>query len=547
MVIPETYVNKLPTGYQIISFVNSKSPIGLRCPGGHEYTITRRNLRPAHQCPICKSKDHNVAISKKKGVFKISQTVVKEVLNKDGYELISEYQNAKEKITVRCPYSHEYQTLFNTFRHGKRCQKCYQKNRLAGRQKLDIVLKKAGFTLVNDNLVYTKGRVKFLARCNNGHEFETSYSYLAAGKGCPHCLHRITPEFLEEPFASAGYKLIDFTSYAINRKVRIECDRGHVYDQLVSNFINNGHRCPYCARIKSFSKAETDILNKLHSICSTFVHRYRLAITKEIALKHNLFQKSIELDLYDPVSKTAIEYCGLYWHSTLTTKYVSDNVERIKILQDLKIKHRRKLEICQVYGIRLFTVFEDEWIHKQSIVIHRLKHHLDKKQCIYARQCRVQKLEDKSIIQEFFNEYHLQGYTNYKFAMGLYFHEELIGVLSIGHPSRTHTNPNGLEIKRLAFKKNVVGGASRLWQHAKKLIESEIPSAKSVISFCDLRYGTGLVYEKLGFKLLSVSKPSPHAIYRQQRRSVQTLIGNPNKTKYGLIWDCGHQKWIYEL
>lgn len=54
-----------------------------------------------------------------------------------------------------------------------------------------------------------------------------------------------------------------------------------------------------------------------------------------------------ELDIYLPDEEIAIEYCGLFWHCELK--------------QPKKSYHSTKLQKCNEKGIRLITVFENEW------------------------------------------------------------------------------------------------------------------------------------------------------------------------------------------
>ena len=61
-----------------------------------------------------------------------------------------------------------------------------------------------------------------------------------------------------------------------------------------------------------------------------------------------------QLDFYIPSMKLAIEYCGLWYHSELFG-YVDRKT------------HKNKYFECKKLGIRLITIFEDEWLSKQNI------------------------------------------------------------------------------------------------------------------------------------------------------------------------------------
>lgn len=72
-----------------------------------------------------------------------------------------------------------------------------------------------------------------------------------------------------------------------------------------------------------------------------------------------------------------------------------------------------------------------------------------------------------------------------------------------------------------------------------------------------MRWGTGNLYEQLGFKLAGTTKYSPHYIKQGKRYRNQTLQ-KPRECKltekqyrlsqgYTIIYDCGHQTWVYDL
>jgi hypothetical protein len=54
---------------------------------------------------------------------KTKKEVQKELL-KYGYDLLSNYKGAHEKIQIRCSKGHEYWVTWSNFQQGKRCPKC---------------------------------------------------------------------------------------------------------------------------------------------------------------------------------------------------------------------------------------------------------------------------------------------------------------------------------------------------------------------------------------------------------------------------------------
>lgn len=193
-----------------------------------------------------------------------------------------------------------------------------------------------------------------------------------------------------------------------------------------------------------------------------------------------------ELDMYIPELNIAIEYNGLYWHSDKKV---------------VKSYHRDKFLLCKEKNIQLIQIFEDEWIFKQDIVKSRLMHLLKKSQRIcYARQCLVKDI-DASEYRTFIEKHHIQGYVPANKILGAFFNKSLVAVMSFGQ-NRSISKNKGIELLRFATAGNIPGVAGKLFAY---YVRQENP--KSVFSYCDLRWGTGRVYEKLGMTNKGVTVP----------------------------------------
>ncbi len=65
----------------------------------------------------------------------------------------------------------------------------------------------------------------------------------------------------------------------------------------------------------------------------------------------------LELDVYVPVSKVAIEYNGIYWHSE-----ASDETDRSRL------RHQRKALACAAVGVRLLQFWDFEGGQRRGVV-----------------------------------------------------------------------------------------------------------------------------------------------------------------------------------
>jgi hypothetical protein len=253
-----------------------------------------------------------------------------------------------------------------------------------------------------------------------------------------------------------------------------------------------------------------------------------------------------EIDLYDDELKIGFEYCGLYWHNELsgdskTRKY-----------------HWSKYKKCESKGVRLITIFEDEWVKRNSQCRNFIKSILNKNNIkIFGRKCEIRQIE-KLEFQTFCDLYHIQGANNLAIVcFGLFFNNELIGGISLG---KHHRNGQELILDRLCFKDDisVMGGSSKLFSACVKWAKEN--GFNSIGSWSDNRWSAGNVYRKLGFDLIDDGKPDYSYVditKKCKRRSKQSQRKPKGELRTereiclekGLvrIWDCGKKKWVFKI
>jgi hypothetical protein len=353
-----------------------------------------------------------------------------------------------------------------------------------------------------------------------------------------HSTSRLSLEEVKSRFLTRGYIIADEGAYQHSHsEIDVICPEGHVWKVSCHRF-TSGQSCSECQKGLFQSRPEKEL-------CDYFKDKKILLVERDKTII-----QPYELDLYFPEKKVAVEYCGLYWHGE-------------KVGKDKK-HLRNKLDLCKVQGIRLITIFEDEYLNRPEIVKSRLCNALGLvKTRLYARKCQVSVLTSKEA-NKFFEENHLQGKSPTKIAWGLFYEKELVQVLSLGDLSRAHAGKGHrfIELKRLASSPNItiVGGASRLFSAAKKwATENEYSHIKS---YCDMRWANlfNVVYDALKFELITETKYTPHYFRGQVRYRNQTLRKTPEerltgKTEWELrqeqgydrIWDCGHRTYLYTL
>jgi len=259
----------------------------------------------------------------------------------------------------------------------------------------------------------------------------------------------------------------------------------------------------------------------------------------------------LELDIYLPEYKLAIEFDGLYWHS-YDRKESNSEVN----------KHLEKTMLCESNNIQLIHIFENEWENKKDIIKSIILNKLGFSHKIFARKCEVREI-DLNSTQIFLNENHLQGYCYSSIRLGLFYQDELIAVQTF--KKGFYTKNYEWELSRFVTKKNyqIVGGASKLFTY---FIKKYTPS--SIVTFADRRYSQGNLYKQLGFKLSNIIPPTYFYITPNMRLYHRTHFQKNKLSKrleifdsslsetenmfnngYRRIWDCGNIKfiWTYKI
>lgn len=252
------------------------------------------------------------------------------------------------------------------------------------------------------------------------------------------------------------------------------------------------------------------------------------------------------LDIYIPALNFAIEFNELYWHCELHKD---------------KLYHLNKTIECLSKGISLVHIWEDDWRDKSEVIKSMILNKLGKSIKIYARKCIIKEVDDNSLIRDFCNRNHIQGFTGSKIKIGLFYENRMVSLITFGGLRKNMgqvVKEGSYELMRFCSELNhsIVGGASKLFNY---FLQKYNPI--DVISYSDYSRSVGGMYQQLGFKLLHLSQPNYYYIiddkrsYRfLHRKDVLVKQGfDPNMTEvdimhscgYYRLFDCGMEKWKY--
>lgn len=454
--------------------------------------------------------------------------------NKYDYSNVK-YINDKTKVTIICPIHGEfYQTPNAHLNAGKGCKYCGGTTKMDTKLFISKLKEIYGDKYSYDKTEYTTQRNTVIISCPKHGDIEVNANNLLYKKrGCVRCNDRIFDtrsliEFCEDKYGDL-ITIDSESKYGGKYSDIVVTCKEHGRITVTPNYLINYNHCKKCAN--STSKEEDELYDFIKN---------DLGIDTVIRNSRTYLNNGKELDIYLPDFNLAIEYCGIYWHSN---QFVDKNY------------HLDKLNQANMNNIRLITIFSDEWLNKKSLVKSRITNILGLNQIkIYGRHTEIREITHK-LKKQFLDENHIQGDSRSKINLGLYHNNELVSVMTFG--CRPIFNNSEFELIRFCNKKNtsVIGGASKLYNY---FVKKHNP--KEVISYCDLRWNTGLLYEKLGLSKIKQSKPNYFYIsnttkLRENRIKYQkhkldkllnkfdpslTEINNMINNGFNLIYDCGN-------
>ena len=431
----------------------------------------------------------------------------------------SEYKGALKLIKCVCPKHGEFSIQASELlRKNVPCYKCS----LDARKERDREKNAANFFKhcrepYDYSLVrYTNSATSVKIICPTHGVFEQSPAAHLRGQGCPSCAKckstksRRTnfQEFVDKAQKVHGkYEYIKSSYVGTKEYLTIKCPEHGTFRQRGHNHLA-GTGCPVCGTVSTMK-------NRVITVQST--SKIERAVAKwlrsmaPVETKH-ILNDGKEIDILLPKQKVGVEINGLYWHSKKNASY-----------------HQSKTLLAAAEGIQLFHMWEHWLYSKAPIVKSMLRVRLGfAKVRVFARQTTVRLLH-KSEEKEFFESTHIQGYIPSNISYGLFLDEALVMGMSFGKPR--FNKQADWEIIRMSSKLNhiVVGGAAKLFA---AFVREQHPDM--VITYADLDYGTGKVYQAIGFDFSHYAKPNyfwtkktvalPR--YQTQKHKLSKLLGD---------------------
>lgn len=266
-----------------------------------------------------------------------------------GFTLLSDvYVNNKQKLEWLCSKGHLVYKKFNSIDQNDGCSICSGTAPL----NIDIAQREAaarGGKCLSTEYINSMSKLQW--ECKAGHHFAMTIGHVKnSGAWCRYCAfetHRVPWSRYESLcLARGGYLLADKSTIPHStQEVPIRCGLGHVFERSFT-YLREGHWCPECHRTrpKTNAKAQIELYNYV-------LLKYPDALYNKSGM---LKSKMLELDIYIPSLKKAIELDGEYWHSK------PEAIER----------DARKNEECREAGIKLLRLtYKKHWAKKKADTI----------------------------------------------------------------------------------------------------------------------------------------------------------------------------------
>ena len=326
------------------------------CIHNHAYQRTIYNqVEGKSNCPICNGKHYVLGENDLKTRF--PKIAAEWNYKKNGKNRPEDFSFiSMEKVWWCCSVcGYEWEAkIKNRCVRGNGCNECANKNRWKKRfenmnlgiidpkllEEWDYELNKKG-----PEFYTPKSNARVHWHCKKcGYRYTAKICNKANGRKCGCCQRKVVvsginylatthPRLAEEwDYEKNGDLRPENVLYGTNKSVYWKCPKGHSYKASINHRSSLGREtnCPICFSGRQTSFAEQAVYFYVKKAFPDAINRFT-----------DIFDNGMELDIYIPSIKLAIEYDGEAWHK-------KDKVDR----------ERRKWEICKENKIRLIRLIE---------------------------------------------------------------------------------------------------------------------------------------------------------------------------------------------
>ena len=502
--------------YSKTIYTNSKKEVDIICPIHKSFFVTPNDhLSKKVGCQTCGRDRTTKAVQERyKDVGKIHLINAKKVHNNiyDYSKVV--YTGCENKVTIRCLKHGDFEMLLDNHATQKQgCPKCGKESMAKIRSlKLDNFITRSiethnnlySYDNVTENTLKNGSSIVeiYCKKCKK--YFSQQAKIHIAGSGCTICYREqsaIDRALTTEEFIARSQKVhvitkydYSMTEYINNReKVKIKCnDCNYVFETIPSDHIGKASGCPKCANL--ISNPEKEIVEFIKSLNIVVKE-----CTREIIQNPNNGRKW-ELDIFLPEHNIAIEFNGIYFHSTARKSNINF--------------HKEKTDACLEKGIFLLHIFEDDFNYKKHIVYNRIRELTNKPKTlpILSENTKL-KVINSSLANNFLDQNHIHGNTKATFYYGLFYNNELVAVSAFLKGNNNTRNENMYELVRHSTKGMVIDFLSKVIKKFQRNF------TESLYVYCDNSFFNTEFYTKVGFKKVEDIPPGYKYVINSKREN----------------------------
>ena len=508
-------------------YINKRSKVKIICNKcGNEMNVQAETFNKYKKCTKC----GHIAIKEQK-----EKNTFEDRLKENNIELLI-YQSGKKSLSCfKCSKGHIFVKTNDAFRETPTCPECAKERRAKQRyQEYVRRLKENGLTPLTEFYTATD---KFACQCEQGHIMWTNILNLNGNYECSICNNermskdrRFSIDEVKQILKEKGFEYVSGEYKNQYSQILAKCYSGHFIKNNL-NYFKTISSCPEC-RVGGFQKMQYQLLEDIE----------KMLPNEDIVLNDREVLDGKEIDIYIPSKKIGIELDGVYWHSQKDKKY-----------------HLEKTKLANEKGIKLLHFWDVEYSEKKEIVLNMIRSKLGLNNRIYGRNTRV-KVISKNVAKEFLNKYHINGYHQANFCIGLYYKGELYAAAAF---SKSRYNKQyKFELNRYALKPGftIIGGFGKIIKKYKKMTNNA-----PLITYVDIRFSgvdpESTVYAKNKMEFIGYTEPNyfylkDHKIHSRiefQKHKLKdklevfypelTEIENMTNNGYRIVYDCGNMKF----
>lgn len=221
---------------------------------------------------------------------------------KGGRCLSKEYKGNKVKLKWKCKNNHQWWAVPGDISHGYWCGKCGGNASLTI-EEIKKIGENKGFKCLSNKCNSHRNKLTWI--CPENHIWETQYSVIRNGHGCPVCagMDKKNIEYCRKVAKERNGKCLSEKYINANSKLKWQCNVcKNRWETTVSRITNNKNWCPICSFPGHRQKKIFVLFKKiLRGKQIMFNYRGHVWLKKDLPL---------ELDVYVPKLSLAIEVDG---------------------------------------------------------------------------------------------------------------------------------------------------------------------------------------------------------------------------------------------